>query len=176
LKKELSLEDFYVVAPQATYNTWYPHGFLVPVEENEPWLSSAMSLLNQLVADIINEGISAGSIFLLGFSQGACLALEFASRYAKNWGGVIAFTGGLIGSRLVPDFYEGDLSGSEVFIGNSDIDPHVPRSRSEESKRIMEALGALVTLKIYPNMAHTINGDELNEANNILNRRSLGPR
>lgn len=171
LKEELSLEDYYIAAPQATNNTWYPYSFLVPVEENEPWLSSALSLLNQLVSDITKEGINSGSIFILGFSQGACLALEYAARYAQNWGGVIAFTGGLIGSKLVPDIYKGDLSDTMVFIGNSDIDPHVPLSRSEVSKRIMEGLGARVNLKIYPNMAHTINGDEIHQANKILSRR-----
>jgi phospholipase/carboxylesterase len=133
LKKELSVDDFYIVAPQAT-----------------------------------NKGISTNNIFLLGFSQGACLALEFAARYAQHWGGVIAFTGGLIGSKLESEIYKGDLSGTKIFIGNSDIDPHVPMSRSDESKHIMEGLGASVNLKIYPNMPHTINEDEINEANKIL--------
>jgi len=168
LKEELSLEDYYIIAPQATNNTWYPYGFLMPVQENEPWLSSALSLLKRLVKDITSKGINPDGIFVMGFSQGACLALEFAARHAQNWGGVIAFTGGLIGSKLVPEIYKGDLSGTEVFIGNSDIDPHVPLGRSEESKHIMEGLGARVKLKIYPNMPHTINGDEIEEAKGIL--------
>lgn len=171
LKNELLLEGYYLAIPQATNNTWYPYSFLAAVEANEPWLSSAFHLLNQLVEDIIKGGIKKENIFILGFSQGACLALDFATRYSKNWGGVIAFTGGLIGEIVDIDSYGGSLSNTEVFIGNSDLDPHVPLIRSQESKQIMEQLGAKVNLKVYPKMSHTINHDEIDEANRILIKR-----
>jgi phospholipase/carboxylesterase len=168
LRNEFHLKEFYIAAPQATNATWYPFSFLAPIQQNEPWLSSALELLSSVVADINKGGIKSESIYLLGFSQGACLTLEFAARHAQKWGGVIAFTGGLIGDRLYNDRYHGDFAGTRVFIGNSDKDPHVPLSRSEESKKVMETLGAAVSLKVYPNMPHTINGDEIQTVNDLF--------
>lgn len=168
LRSEFSLGEFYIVALQATNATWYPFSFMAPIQKNEPWLSSAIDLLNSIVADINKAGIKSDKIYLLGFSQGACLTMEFATRNAQKWGGVIAFTGGLIGDRIYKENYKGDFNGTQVFIGNSDKDPHVPLSRTEESGRIMEERGAIVTLKIYPNMAHTINENEIEIVNDLF--------
>ena len=165
----LKLGNTHIIAPQATNNAWYPYSFLSPRQQNEPWLSSALQVLNEILNDVILAGIQNQQVIILGFSQGACLALEFATLNARPFGGVIAFTGGLIGDVLQEENYRGNFQKTKVFIGNSDKDPHVPLARSVESKRIMEKLGAEVTLKIYPGMAHTVNEDELNWVNeNIL--------
>jgi phospholipase/carboxylesterase len=165
LRQHLNVNDYCLLAPQATNNTWYPNGFMAPRHANEPWLSSAVQMVDDVVKDVLSAGISSENIYILGFSQGACLTLEYATRQAHHWGGVVSFTGGLIGETLDRSLYTGDLSGTRVFIGNSDIDPHVPQQRSEESKEIMEGLGAEVTLKIYPGMPHTISQDELDWVN-----------
>lgn len=168
LQNHFDLDGFYIVAPQATNNTWYPYSFLAPVHQNEPWLSSALDLLSAIVMDLHDAGIHSDKIYLLGFSQGACLTLEFAARNAQKWGGVIAFTGGLIGDKISQEKYKGDFGGSKAFIGNSDKDPHVPQARSEESQKLMEKMGANVTLRIYQDMAHTINRDEIKSVNEIF--------
>jgi phospholipase/carboxylesterase len=168
LRHELPVDDYYIVAPQATNFTWYPYSFLAPVPQNEPWLSSALHLLRDILHDIEKEGITSERTFILGFSQGACLTLEFATRNATRWGGVIAFTGGLIGDTINRSNYSGDFSGARVFMGNSDTDPHVPLTRTQESASIMTEMGALVTLKSYPSMPHTINRDEMSMASSIL--------
>ena len=160
LTNEFSLEEFYIVAPQATNSAWYPLSFMSPIQQNEPWLTSALDLLKEIALDINKAGIESDKIYLMGFSQGACLTLEFATRNAQKWGGVIAFTGGLIGDRIYEANYRGDFNGTKVFIGNSDKDPHVPLARTE-SRGVMEKLGAEVTLKIYPNMSHTKNENEI---------------
>jgi phospholipase/carboxylesterase len=161
----LDVKDTHIIAPQATNNQWYPYSFLAPRTQNEPWLSSSLMLLTDILGDIKTAGFSPNKVVILGFSQGACLALEFAAQNAQAFGGVIAFTGGLIGDRLDEASYVGNFKNTKVFIGNSDSDPHVPLSRSQDSKTIMTKLGADVTLKIYPRMAHTIIDDELNWVN-----------
>lgn len=162
----------HIIAPQARNNTWYPYGFMSPVIHNEPWLTSAITLLEDIMTDIQNAGIQTQQVFLIGFSQGACLCLEFAGRNGKQYGGIVAFTGGLMGEVLDTKNYQGDFDETKIFIGNSDNDPHVPLHRSEESKKILEGLGANVTLKIYKGMGHTINEDEINWVNqNILFRK-----
>jgi phospholipase/carboxylesterase len=168
LTNELPLDDFYVVAPQATNFTWYPFSFLEPVSRNEPWLSSALHLIRDIIHDINKAGIPSEKIFILGFSQGACLTLEFASRNATRWGGVFAFTGGLIGDVINRTNYVGNFAKTPVFIGNSDSDPHVPLTRTEESAAVMKEMGALVTVKIYPQMPHTVNRDEIAMTSAIL--------
>lgn len=165
LKQYLNVEDTRILAPQATNHTWYPYSFMMPLNQNEPWLSSAIDLLDKMVKDAMNKGFSSEQIYILGFSQGACLALEYPSRNARRYGGIISFTGGLIGDKIYKEHYSGDFKGTPVFIGNSDQDPHVPVKRSEESKKIMESMGAKVTLKIYPGMPHTINEDEIQFVN-----------
>ena len=168
LSQHLNLKQTHIIAPQATNFTWYPYGFLSPTEQNEPWLTSALNLINEIVNNVKTAGIKSDQIYLLGFSQGACLTLEFAARNAQQFGGVIAFTGGLIGDVINERNYNGDFNKTKIFIGNSDKDPHVPIERSQESKRVMEKLGANVTLKIYPGMGHTINEDEISWVNDNI--------
>jgi predicted esterase len=153
--------DIAYVAPEAAGHSWYPNRFLVPVEENEPYLSSALGVLASLIADIGRVGIGPERLFLLGFSQGACLSLEFAARNPRRYGGVIALSGGLIGASVAAANYPGSLAGTPVFLGCSDVDPHIPLKRVKESSAVMTALGAAVTEQIYPGMGHTITGEEV---------------
>lgn len=169
LAAHLDVKGFLLQAPQATNNTWYPYSFLAPPAQNEPWLSSALALLKELVGDITSQGITPGNIYFAGFSQGACLTLEFAARNAQKWGGIIAFTGGLIGDKIYPENYKGNFLGTPVFIGTSNPDPHIPVERVYASTNILKDLGAIVTEKVYANMGHTINEDEIMNANLILN-------
>lgn len=161
LAQEFCDATFYIAAPQAANCSWYPHSFMAEEKTNEPWLSSAVETIERLI-DVTSHHIPRSQIYIMGFSQGACLALEVSARYAVQYGGVIAFTGGLIGSAVNEEKYHGDFKGTKVFIGNSDADPHVPLIRSEQSRDIMKVLGADVTLKVYHGMGHTINGDEIN--------------
>jgi phospholipase/carboxylesterase len=168
LQSYLRLNDFYIVAPQATNYSWYPHSFLSPIHQNEPWLSSALTLVKEIVNDIKKAGLASENIFLLGFSQGACLTLEFATRNAQKWGGVVALTGGLIGDQIYSDHYSGTFDGTPILMTNSQNDPHVPLERSRESKTLLEKLGAVVALEVYQNRPHTIVPDELEKAKKIL--------
>jgi phospholipase/carboxylesterase len=160
-----NIEDYAILAPQATNHTWYPYSFLAPEKQNEPWLSSALDLLEQIVADINAEGIANNEIYFAGFSQGACLTLEFVARNAQRWGGAVAFTGGLIGESVDLEKYKGDFEDTPIFIGTSDPDPHVPVARVQETTELLRSLKASVTEKIYPNMGHTISEDEIDKAN-----------
>ncbi|MFZ5973753.1 MAG: alpha/beta hydrolase [Bacteroidota bacterium] len=168
LRSHLPVADFYLVAPQATNHTWYPYSFMAPLAQNEPWLSSAVQLVKSIIDDVQRAGLRSEQIYLLGFSQGACLALEVATRFAQPWGGVIALTGGLIGDRIYPEHYNGHFKGAPILMTNSPNDPHVPLARSEESKRLLEKGGARVSLDIYPNRPHTILADELKKASLLL--------
>lgn len=168
LASYLQVEDFALLAPQATNHTWYPYSFMAPREANEPWLSSALDLIKNIFNDVIKAGIPAENIYLGGFSQGACLTLEFAARNAQKMGGIVAFSGGLIGQEIDKSNYQSDFNQTPIFIGCSDIDPHIPKSRVEESGRVLKSLNANVTVKIYPNMAHTINEDELEVVNKYI--------
>lgn len=168
LAQYLKVNDYSIIAPQATNHTWYPYSFLSPPSENEPWLSSALELVKKIVTDINDAGIENERIYFLGFSQGACLTLEFVTRNAKKWGGVVAFTGGLIGDKIYKENYYGDFERTPVFIGSSDPDPHVPVGRVNESKTILSDMNADVTVKVYSNLGHTINQDEIDNANEIV--------
>ncbi|WP_276369431.1 dienelactone hydrolase family protein [Chryseolinea sp. H1M3-3] len=168
LKPHLRLDEFAVLAPQATNHTWYPYSFLVPRKQNEPWLSSAIDLITELVHDINNAGIIKENIYFLGFSQGACLALEYIARHATKWGGAVAFTGGLIGDKVFTDTYTGDFQGTPIFIGTSNPDPHVPVERVNETTLLLKKMNASVTEKVYQNMGHTINEDEIELANKLV--------
>jgi phospholipase/carboxylesterase len=170
LKSYLPVTDFALIAPQATNNTWYPYSFLAKPSENEPWLSSALSLLKETVNDINAAGIDSTNIYFLGFSQGACLTLEFVTRNAQKYGGVAAFTGGLIGDNIYMENYAGEFSGTPIFMGTSDPDPHVPVERVNASADILEKKKAIVTKKIYPNMGHTISPDEIETVNKLIFR------
>lgn len=168
LASALDVEGFALLAPEATGNTWYPYSFLSPVVMNEPWLSSAIATVHELIDEVIAAGISAENIYLLGFSQGACLTLESAARKAQRYGGLIAFTGGLIGEKIDIKNYSGDFAGTPVFIASGDPDPHIPVSRVRESTAILTEMGANVTEKIYPGIPHTVIQDEVDWVNKNL--------
>jgi phospholipase/carboxylesterase len=168
LAAHLNVNDFHLVAPRATNNTWYPFSFLAPPKQNEPWLSSALEVVDELIQDITNAGIPTENIYLGGFSQGACLTLEFAARNAKKYGGVLAFTGGLIGDKIYSENYKGDFQNTRIFIGTSDPDPHVPVERVYATSNILKNMNAVVTEKVYNNMGHTINEDEIMMVNRLL--------
>lgn len=168
LSAHLDVKDFSLIAPQATSDTWYPYSFMAPVANNEPWLSSALSILKELLSELEAKGIKKENVYFLGFSQGACLTLEFTTRNAAKYGGVIALTGGLIGDRIYNDNYSGNFSNTPIFIGTSDPDPHVPVDRVNESATILEKMNAVVTKKIYKGMGHTISQDEINSVNQLI--------
>lgn len=160
LADKLCDQEFYIAAPQATHSAWYPYSFMEEEKNNEPYLSSSVKEIKDLIDQTVKY-IPLQRIFIAGFSQGACLALEVSTRFATQYGGVVAFTGGLIGSKIDEKKYQGDFQGTAVFISNGDRDPHVPLIRSEQSKELMERLGAKVTLKIYEGRPHTITEDEI---------------
>lgn len=168
LASYLNVDDYALLAPQATNRTWYPYSFLMPVEQNEPGLSSALNWLAEIEQDLIAKGIPTGNIHFLGFSQGACLSLEYCARNAKKYGGIVAFTGGLIGDKLNAENYQGDFAHTPVFIGSSDPDPHVPVERVNESVEIIKRLHADVTVKIYQDRGHTISQQEIDWANKLI--------
>jgi len=153
------------LAPQATNNTWYPYSFIAPPASNEPWLSSALTVLKEIVDDVVAKGILPANIYFLGFSQGACLSLESAARKARKFGGVIAFTGGLIGDAIHKEKYSGEFQGTPVFIGTGDPDPHVPVQRVKDSTKLLQDMGAIVTEKIFPGIGHTIIQQEFDFVN-----------
>jgi phospholipase/carboxylesterase len=168
LSENLNVERYLLAAPQATGNSWYPKSFLAPQKENEPWLSSALDLVHKTVQGISSRDITAENIFFLGFSQGACLTLEYVARNARRYGGVVAFTGGLIGDQINNDFYKGDFEKTPAFFGSSNPDIHVPVERVHASADIFKQMGADITEKIYPHMGHTINQDEIKHANALI--------
>lgn len=161
LAREFGRPDVAYLAPSAAGNTWYPYSFLAPLERNEPYLSSALRLVGSTVDGVLAAGIPAERLLLLGFSQGACLTLEFVARNPRRYGGVAGLTGGLIGPDETPRDYSGSLEGTPVFLGTSDPDPHVPLSRVEETAGVLEGMGARVETRVYPGMPHTVNMDEL---------------
>lgn len=164
----LNVPEYALLAPEATNNTWYPHSFMANSEQNEPWLSSALDLLKDSVGEATKQGITAENIYFLGFSQGACLALEFVARHVQKFGGVVALTGGLIGDKINQDNYSGDFNNTPVFLGTGNPDPHVPIERVKESAKILEKMNAKVHLKVYDGRPHTISQDEIDEANRLV--------
>ncbi|MCZ7673055.1 MAG: phospholipase [Chloroflexi bacterium] len=168
LAQELAHPDFVYLAPQADGNTWYPFSFLEPLVRNEPGLSSGLAAIGDLVAQVEAAGIPAECMVLAGFSQGACLASEFVARHARRYGGLLVFSGGLIGPAATPRDYAGSLADTPVFIGCSDVDFHIPLARVEETAVIFTSLGANVNKQIYQGMGHTIVPDELEHARQIV--------
>jgi phospholipase/carboxylesterase len=168
LSSHLNVKHFSLLAPQATNNTWYPYSFLAPPLQNEPWLSSALKLLEELLNELATKGIPFKNIYFLGFSQGACLVLEFVTRNANKYGGVVAFTGGLIGDKIYSENYKGDFQNTPIFIGTGNPDPHVPVERVYATANILKKMNAAVIEKVYSNMGHTINQDEIDNANRII--------
>lgn len=168
LANEFTVPGFAFFAPQAAGNTWYPNRFLVPLNENEPWLSSALKFVDDVLTEIVNAGISAERIILLGFSQGACLTLEFAARNARHYGGIVGLSGALIGPDDTPRDYKGSLAGTPIFLGCSDVDFHVPKERVDETAEVMQRLGGVVTERLYPNMDHSVNQDEIDSVRGMM--------
>jgi predicted esterase len=152
---------FAYLAPQAVQNTWYPHTFLAPLAQNEPYLSSALSVLESVSAHLIDAGMPLEKIILLGFSQGACLSAEYVARNAQRYGGVVALSGGLIGPEGTARDYAGSLAGTPIFLGCSDVDFHIPKTRVHETTRVFQQMDADVTERLYPGMGHTVNEDEI---------------
>lgn len=174
LAEALEAPSTLFVAPEAANHTWYPNRFLAPLAQNEPHLSSALALLGAVVAELEEAGIPAARQILLGFSQGGCLVLEFAGRNARRWGGVVGLSAGLIGPPGHQWAFAGSLGGTPVFLGCSDRDPHVPEERLRESARELERIGGAVDLRIYPGMGHTVNRDELDRVQGLLDGIETG--
>lgn len=161
LADELPAEGLAYLAPQAAGSVWYPQRFLAPLAANEPHLSNALAAIGDLVRQLGQAGIPAERTYLLGFSQGACLALEYAARKPQRYGGVFGLSGGLIGPEVQAERYSGSLQGTPVLLGCSDVDFHIPLERVHESRDVLAALGGAVEERIYPGMGHTVNLDEV---------------
>jgi predicted esterase len=174
LCSELDHPDFVYLAPQAAGNTWYPQSFLAPLASNEPYLSSALATLADLLERLNEASIPAERTLILGFSQGACLSLEFVARNAKRYGGVAGLSGGLIGPDGTPRNYQGSLEGTPIFLGCSDVDFHIPKERVWHSAEVLRRLGGQVTDKLYPGMGHTINQDELEFVRRMMSQLVRG--
>lgn len=171
LFEALDLPDVAARVPEAEGRSWYPLSFLAPMPQNEPALSSALGAIGRIVQGMEQDGIPADRIALLGFSQGACLSLEFAARHARRYAAVLALSGGLIGPPGTPREYTGTMDGTPVLLGCSDVDAHIPEPRVRESAAVFARLGAAVDLRIYPGMGHTINRDELQAVRALLGGR-----
>jgi phospholipase/carboxylesterase len=168
LAAELSHPSFAYLAPQAAGDTWYPYSFLAPIASNEPGLSSALAVIGDVLKHLFAAGIPPERTILLGFSQGACLALEFTARHARRYAGVVGLSGGLIGPDGILRDYSGSLADTPVFLGCSDVDPHIPRQRVQHSAEVLQRLGGEVTVRLYPNMGHTTNQDELDFVRDMM--------
>jgi phospholipase/carboxylesterase len=168
LADEFGDHGLHLAAPQASQFQWYPYSFLAPTERNEPGLSSGLQAIWDLKQELNGKGFSDEQIIFLGFSQGACLASEFVARHPAKYGGLIAFSGGLIGDSVNAENYSGSLDGVPIFMGCSDIDHHIPEERVHESAAVFKKLGAEITVNIYPGMGHTVNQDEIEHALTII--------
>lgn len=157
----LDLPDVAYLAPQAAGRTWYPYSFLAPIDQNEPFLTSALGVMASHVARLNAEGVPSERIAFIGFSQGGCLSLEFAARHPRRYAAVAGLSAGLIGPPGTPRDYAGSLESTPVFLGCSDTDSHIPLARVHESAAVLRRLGAAVDERIYPSMGHTINDDEI---------------
>ena len=164
---QLAQPGFAYLAPQAAGNAWYPNPFTAPLEANEPYLSSALEVVASVLAGV-EETIPARRVILLGFSQGACLTLEFAARNARRYGGVVGLSGGLIGPDGTPRDYPGDFEGTPAFLGCSDVDPHIRKDRVVDAGEVFKRMGAAVTVRLYPGMGHTVNQDEIDLVREIV--------
>jgi phospholipase/carboxylesterase len=164
---EVAEPGFAFLAPEAAGNAWYPNRFMEPLASNEPWLASALATVGRVLA-AVEERLPAESVILLGFSQGACLTLEFAARNARRYGALVGLTGGLIGPDDTLRDYPGSLAGTPVFLGCSDVDPHIPAQRVVETARDLETLGGRVTVKLYPGLGHEVNADELDHVRQLM--------
>ncbi|UPV74551.1 alpha/beta hydrolase [Halorussus limi] len=165
---EFDADGVAYLAPQANGRTWYPNSFLAPIDQNQPSLSSALDLLGDLRQRVADAGIPADRTCFVGFSQGACLSSEFVARNAREYGGLAALSGGVIGPDGTPRDYDGSLDGTPVFLGCSDSDPHIPLERVHETRDVLEDLGGDVEERIYEGMGHGINEDEMEYVRNLV--------
>jgi len=168
LANEFGQDDITYLAPQAPGHSWYPYSFLAPLEQNEPYLSQALTIVGAALDHLAGAGFTPERVALIGFSQGGCLTLEYVARNAKRFGAVAGLSAGLIGPPGTPRDYAGSLAGTPVFLGCSDIDSHVPLWRVQESRDVLTRLGAGVTERIYPGMGHTVNADEIAHVSRLL--------
>jgi predicted esterase len=168
LGREIASPGFGVLAPQAASSTWYPYGFMEPVERNQPWLDSALGLVGRTLVGLGAARVPLQRVALGGFSQGACLALEYAARNPGRYAALLAFSGGLIGPEGMDLVRAGSLEGTPILMGCSDVDPHIPIGRVTDTARALEGMGGRVDVRIYPGMGHTVNADELLTAREIL--------
>jgi phospholipase/carboxylesterase len=165
LSSHLNLTDYAILAPQANGNSWYPYGFMASDEGNKDALQRSLKAIATVREEVLAAGIPDERVYFLGFSQGACLSLEFVARHATRFGGVVAFTGGLVGEKLQPERYSGDFKNTPIFIGSSNRDFHVPASRIKESGDLLRKMGADVTIKLFDDPDHTIREEEINWVN-----------
>lgn len=170
LTQEFDVDDVAWLAPQAAGHTWYPYSFLSPIPRNEPFISSALGVLRRLVEQLDADGVTSDRVIVMGFSQGACLTSEFAARHARRYAGIAPLSGGLIGPPGTPRDYDGSFDGTPVLIGCSDVDPHIPLERVQETADVFRRMGANVDERIYPNLPHTINTDEITAIAAMLRR------
>jgi phospholipase/carboxylesterase len=168
LRDEFGFPEASYLAPDAPGHTWYPYSFLAPIEQNEPWLTNSLAKVGETVDTALRQGIARENIVIAGFSQGACLASEFVARNPARYGGLIAFTGGLIGPPGTVFNHSGSLAGTPAFLGSGDPDPHVPWQRVQESASVLTKMGADVTLQRYPGMPHTISREEIAAARAVI--------
>ena len=168
LSTYFDLPQFAYLAPQAEGYSWYPNRFLAPLEQNEPYLSAGLAKVDTIVKEVEAHRIPTEKIFLGGFSQGACLATEYVLRNPRHYGGLLVFSGGYIGPLDSPRQPSGDLNGTPAFLGCSDPDPHIPLQRVKETTALLQAMGAKVTEKIYPNLGHTIAEEEIELARQVI--------
>ena len=172
----LTIKGFAFLAPQAAGNTWYPNSFLAPIPSNEPGITSGLNAIADVIATITDSGIPLTRIMLLGFSQGACLSLEYAARNASRYGGITCLSGGLIGPEGTMRNYPGSFDGTPAFLGCSDIDGHIPALRVTESASVLRHMGANVTMKLYPGMGHLVNEDEIAAVNAMMEEVAAGAK
>lgn len=165
LQQYLNMEEFALLAPQASGNTWYPYSFMAPDSSNAPALENSLVTVDEAFQFAIKQGVKPENIYFIGFSQGACLSLEYSALHAQKLGGVIAFTGGLIGEKLQPTKYSGDFESTPIFIGSSKRDFHVPLVRIQESAELLEEMGAQIKTLLFEDGDHTIRQDEIDWVN-----------
>jgi len=168
LAREFHASDIAYLAPQAAGSTWYPYSFLSPIEQNEPGISSGLRVIESLIDDVTRQGSQPERIVLMGFSQGACLSLEFAARHPRQYAAIVGFSGGVIGPPGTPRDYAGTFDRTPVFLGCSDVDPHIPLERVHETAAVFRRMGASVDERIYPGMGHTVANDELEAVDALL--------
>jgi len=159
-------------APQATMRSWYPQSFLAPLEQNEPDLTAALQTITDTLKTVRDGGLGPSQTFLLGFSQGACLATTYAAQNPQRYGGIVGLSGGLIGPEGMDVTVEGSLKNTPVFLGCSDEDPYLPVERVHETADVLRTMDGKVTTRIYEGLGHTTNEDEIEHVRSLLRRRT----